>query len=148
MVKAIPKAYKNPWAWNPFMLTIYTDGASSGNPGPMGIGIVIWRNDEKIKEISEYIGPGTNNIAEYSAVLRALEEAKHIGEKEIIIKTDSELIVKQFKGEYKIKNKGLKPLKQKIDGLCLSLHVSFQHIPRERNKRADYLSKQAVASVD
>ena len=126
------------------MLTIYTDGACFGNPGPMGIGIAIWKDGKNIKEISEYLGEGTNNIAEYTAVFRALEEAKKLDEKDIKIKSDSQLIVNQLNGEYKTKNKMLKSLKQKIDMLRISMHVSFQHIPREKNTVADKLSKQAI----
>jgi len=128
------------------MITAYCDGACSGNPGPMGIGIVLWKNGEKIKEISEFIGKGTNNIAEYNAALRALEEAKKLGEKEVIIRSDSQLLIKQLNREYKIKETHLKPLKLKIDELCLEIHAKFEHVERERNKRADYLSKRAISN--
>ncbi len=126
------------------MLTIYTDGASSGNPGPMGIGVAMWKDGKLVKELSEYIGRGTNNFAEYTAVLRALEEAKKLGEHAITLKSDSELVIKQLNGEYKIKNKELKQLKHKVELLASSLSISFEHIPREHNATADKLSKQAV----
>src|SRR3989344_3786410 len=125
------------------MLVIHTDGACAGNPGPMGIGIVVWKHGKKVKEISEYIGHGTNNIAEYSAVIRALEEAHTLKEKNVTIKTDSELVVRQLQGKYKVKNARLKPLQRKIAALAISMHLSFQHVPRERNKLADKLSKEA-----
>ena len=91
--------------------TAYTDGASRGNPGNAGIGILFV--DEKgdiIKEICEYIGQTTNNIAEYTAMVTALKEAIEMNFEEIEIISDSELMVKQINGEYQVKNEGLKPL--------------------------------------
>ncbi len=129
------------------VLIIYTDGASSGNPGPMGIGIVIWKEGKKIGEISEYIGNGTNNIAEYTAVKKALELAIEMGEKDVVIKSDSELVIKQLNNEYKVKDRDLKRLKMEIDAARLNLNVKFIHIPRERNKSADSLSKGATKDV-
>lgn len=126
------------------MLIIFTDGASLGNPGPMGIGIVIYQDKMRIEELSEYIGIGTNNIAEYSAVIKALETAHRIGEREVHIKSDSELVVRQVNDEYKVKDIKLKQLKRRIDSLCKGLEVHFEHIPRERNKEADKLSKDAA----
>lgn len=126
------------------MLLIYTDGASLGNPGPMGIGIVIFRNDERIAEFSEYLGEGTNNIAEYTAVIRALEEAHRLGESEVHVRSDSELVVRQLNSEYKVKDAKLKPLKKRIDKLREGLTVLFEHIPREENEDADALSKVAA----
>jgi len=125
-------------------LIIFTDGAALGNPGPMGIGVVIYHHRKKIKELSEYIGEGTNNIAEYTAVIRALEFAKKEGEKEVHIKSDSQLIVRQMNGEYRVKDAKLKPLKRKIDSLVEGMQVRFDHIPREQNEEADILSKEAA----
>lgn len=125
-------------------LIVYTDGASSGNPGPMGIGVVIYRDEFRVEELSEYIGVGTNNIAEYTAVIKALEAAHQMGAHEVHVKTDSQLVVRQLTGEYKVKDPKLKPLKRKIDSLCKSLDVHFEHVPREKNKEADKLSKDAV----
>ncbi|MFH0738174.1 MAG: ribonuclease HI family protein [Candidatus Micrarchaeota archaeon] len=126
------------------MLTIFTDGASFGNPGPMGIGIVIYRDGIIVEELSEYIGKGTNNIAEYTAVVRALETVHEMGEMDAHIKCDSQLIVCQLNGEYKVKDAGLKPLKERIDRLRKGLNVKFEHIPREKNAEADELSKKAA----
>lgn len=126
------------------MLTIFTDGASLGNPGPMGIGIAIYRGKLRIEELSEYIGTGTNNIAEYTAVIRALETAHQLGEKEVHLKSDSQLVIKQLNGEYKVKDPKLKPLKRRIDELCKGLEVHFEHIPREKNEEADKLSKEGA----
>ena len=125
-------------------LVIFTDGASLGNPGPMGIGVVIFHSNRKIKEISEYIGEGTNNVAEYTAVIRALEFAKEKKEKEVHIKSDSQLVVRQLNGEYKVKDEKLKPLKRKIELLMEGIVVRFEHIPREQNEEADILSKEAA----
>ena len=122
-------------------LLIFTDGAALGNPGPMGIGVVVFHGAQKIKEVSEYIGEGTNNVAEYTAVIRALEYARHSGEKEVHVKSDSQLIVRQLNGEYKVKDEKLKPLKRKVDSLCQGMSVRFEHIPREKNEEADELSK-------
>jgi len=126
------------------MLIVYTDGACLGNPGPMGIGVVVYRNEERVDEIDEYIGPGTNNIAEYTAVIRALEAAESMGEKEILVRSDSQLLVKQLKGEYKVRDAKLMKLKRRVDELCVEMKVRFEHIPREKNKEADKLSKEAA----
>jgi ribonuclease HI len=126
------------------MLVIYTDGACFGNPGPMGIGIVIYADGKIVREISEYIGEGTNNIAEYSALIRALKEVKKLGEREVVIRTDSQLLVRQLSGEYKIKNKKLKELKALANDLMAGLVVKIEHIPREQNAEADELSKRAA----
>ncbi len=128
------------------MLIIYTDGACFGNPGPMGIGLVVYKGKEKLMEVSEYAGEGTNNKAEYLAFIRALEIAKKLGEKEVHIRTDSQLIEKQVKGEYKVKNAGLKPLKAKADKLMGELKVKVEHITREKNEHADELAKRAVSA--
>ncbi len=129
-------------------LTIFTDGASLGNPGPMGIGVVAYLHGKKMKEISEYIGEGTNNIAEYTALIRALEFAvefaKESGEKEVHIKADSQLIIRQMSGQYKVRDERLKKLNMKAVSLCLGLHVKFEHIPREKNEEADVLSKEGA----
>jgi len=125
-------------------LVIFTDGASFGNPGPMGIGVVIYRDGKKVSEMSEYIGNGTNNVAEYTAVMRALEYAKESGDKEVRVKSDSQLIVRQLNGDYKVKDEKLRALKRQVDGLCAGMSVSFEHIPREQNNEADALSKEAA----
>ena len=129
-----------------FMLIIYVDGACSGNPGPMGIGVVIYKGRTNVMEVSEYVGEGTNNKAEYLALIRALETADKLNEKEIHIRTDSQLIEKQVKGEYKVKNAGLKPLKAKVDKLMKEMKVKVEHVSREQNQRADELAKRAVSA--
>jgi len=127
-------------------LTIYTDGGARGNPGPAGIGVVVYDPDKKIiKEIAEYIGETTNNQAEYKAVLRAMTEAKKLGAPELDFYLDSELVVKQLKREYKVKNKELAPLFMKIYNLTQQFKkVSFTHVMREQNTVADRLVNEAI----
>ena len=125
------------------MAVVYTDGACSGNPGPMGIGIFILIGKKEFK-ISESIGEGTNNISEYSAVIRALELLKEKGQESALINSDSQLLVKQLKGEYKIKKPHLKELKEKIDILSNEMKIQYRWIPREKNQIADKLSKEAI----
>jgi ribonuclease HI len=121
-----------------------TDGCSLGNPGPAGIGAVLTLGNKTV-ELSEHIGTTTNNVAEYSAIIRGLEEARGLGAEEVAARLDSELIVKQVKGEYKVKHEGLKPLFQKLTTLINSFRkFSISHVPREENKRADKLSKEAA----
>jgi ribonuclease HI len=126
---------------------IYTDGGARGNPGPAGIGAVIWDTevDKKVVEISEYIGIATNNQAEYTALLKALQKAKQLGANNINCYLDSELIVKQLNGEYKVKNLELSKIFVKIWNLiCDFQSIKFFHIPREKNKSADALVNQAI----
>jgi ribonuclease HI len=123
---------------------IYTDGASSGNPGNSGLGAVISLNG-KTHEIAENIGIATNNIAEYSSLVRALECALELGVKEAEVYMDSELVVKQMLGQYKVKNEGLKPLYKKASALSGRFSAfSIKHVPREQNTHADKLSKKAL----
>ena len=129
-------------------LIIYTDGGARGNPGPAGIGAVFYDEAGEVKkEISEYLGKTTNNQAEYKAVLRSLEEAKKLGAKELEFYIDSELVVKQLNGEYKVKNKDLQPLFVQIYNLTLEFKkVNFSHVRREKNKEADKLANRAMDS--
>ncbi len=124
-------------------IIVYTDGASRGNPGPAGIGIMLCTRQGKILgEIAEYIGETTNNVAEYRAVIRGLEEALAYQAKRVVVATDSQLLVRQIQGLYKVKNAGLQPLFQQVVALRKEFdHSEFIHIPRERNIRADALSK-------
>ncbi|HHW91469.1 MAG TPA: ribonuclease HI family protein [Firmicutes bacterium] len=128
-------------------LTLYIDGAARGNPGPAGIGVVILGQEEMVlAEVAEYIGETTNNVAEYRALLRGLEEALHYGADEIKVLSDSQLLVRQINGDYQVKHPGLKPLYR--EAIALIRHFprfQINHIPREKNKRADSL---ANASID
>ena len=127
-------------------LIIYTDGGARGNPGPGGIGVVIYdENKKKIAEISEFLGHSTNNQAEYKAVIAAMKKAKELKAEILEFFLDSELVVKQLKREYKVKNPDLAPLFLQIYNLEMNFKkVSFHHIPRERNKEADALANTAM----
>jgi ribonuclease HI len=127
-------------------LTIFTDGGARGNPGPGGIGAVIYdENKKKIAEISEFLGHSTNNQAEYKAVIAAMKKAKELGAEFLEFFLDSELVVKQLKREYKVKNPDLAPLFLQIYNLEMGFKkISFCHIPRERNKEADALANMAM----
>jgi ribonuclease HI len=133
---------------------MYCDGASSGNPGKSGIGVVIKVSDKDVGQlginnkyiISEYIGVTTNNMAEYMALIRGLEKARSLGIKKIKIYLDSELLVRQMTGIYKVKSKKLMPLwTQARDMIDRGFdRCTITHIPRELNKEADSLARKAV----
>lgn len=127
-------------------LKIYVDGASRGNPGDAGIGIVMLDEDGNVvKEICDYIGQTTNNIAEYTALVTAMKEAIEVGCEEIEVFSDSELMVKQIKGEYQIKNEGLKRLYSQVSQLMKEFKsFSINHVKREFNKRADELANEGI----
>lgn len=127
-------------------LIIFTDGGSRGNPGPAGLGAIIYDENHKVvAEISEYLGVTTNNQAEYRAILAAIKKAVELKVTEVEFYMDSELAVKQLNREYKVKNKDLAPLFLAIYNLTLSFKkISFMHIPRERNKEADRLANEAM----
>ena len=127
-------------------LRIYIDAATRGNPGKSGIGVVICDGQNKmVKKISEYIGVTTNNVAEYSALIYALQEALIMKAKEVVVFTDSELVAKQVSGEYMVKNEDLKRLRKQVDHLSKGFEkVDIQFIKRERNKSADTLANQAI----
>ncbi len=131
-------------------LTIYTDGASKGNPGESGIGIVIFDDDQRqVGRVSSYIGTATNNIAEYTAVVRALKIAIYFKAKSLKIRTDSELVVKQLKGEYKVKNEELRKLYE--IAILLKKEIpscTFEHVTRNFNDKADFLASKAALSRD
>ena len=125
---------------------IHADGASRGNPGQAAIGAVI--KDEQgrlITSISRRIGRATNNQAEYRAVITALEEAVRLGSRQVDIRLDSELVVKQINGEYRVKKATLKPLYQQVKQLLGLLEgFTITHIPRQQNTEADNLANKAL----
>lgn len=129
------------------VLVLRTDGASRGNPGPAGIGIVLESaGGEIIDEVAEYIGHATNNVAEYNALIRGLQEAARRGAREVAVFSDSELLVRQMKGQYRINNEGLRPLFEQATELARSRFCKFSitHVPREQNRRADRLANLAI----
>ncbi len=119
-------------------LTTYTDGGARGNPGPAALGVVIKDGAEIVEAYGRYIGATTNNIAEYSAVLSALERCKELGADEVEMRMDSELVVKQMNGEYRVKNPGLAQIYLKIHNVKTGFKkVTFHHVRREQNAAAD-----------
>jgi len=127
-------------------LVIYADGAARGNPGPAGIGVVI--EDERgrvLKELSQFVGHKTNNQAEYMALIQGLEAAAEYQADAIQIRLDSELLVHQLKGEYKVKSPLLKPLRNKAQELLARYKVvGIEHIERQYNRAADRLANRAI----
>ncbi|MEK7075867.1 MAG: ribonuclease HI family protein [Patescibacteria group bacterium] len=134
----------------PTHLVIYTDGGARGNPGPAGIGAVFYLEDEagkrlELEILKEYIGEQTNNFAEYTALIKALQRASEIGKKVVLCYLDSELVVKQLNGLYKVREESLKPLVSEIFKLTHKFtNVSFTHVHREKNVLADKLVNQAI----
>lgn len=128
-------------------LIIYTDGGARGNPGPAGIGVVVQSPKSKVqsRKFSKYIGEATNNQAEYRALIFGLSKAKEFDANEIICFLDSELLVNQLTGKYKVKNRGLAPLVADVFRLTNKFKkVDFRYIPREKNKEADKLVNEAI----
>lgn len=123
------------------IIKIYTDGGARGNPGPAAIGLVIKDgNDNLLKEQAEYIGHATNNQAEYNALIKGLELAKQFKPAEVSCYLDSELVVKQMRREYRVKDRNLQPLFIKAWNLALGYKkVNFHHISRDLNAEADKL---------
>lgn len=125
----------------------YTDGGARGNPGPAGIGVVIYdaKTKTEIAHVSRYLGETTNNVAEYTALLAALEKAKELGARVVHCRLDSELVVKQMNGQYKVRQPHLQTLFVKIHNIRQSFaKVSFEHVRREYNKVADRLANEAM----
>ena len=126
-------------------LTIYSDGASRNNPGEAGAGIFILQDGNPVEKIARYLGITTNNIAEYKAAIIGLEHAVKLGAKKVKLNADSELMVKQLNGQYKVKNEGLRPLFLRAKELIAKIgSVEVKYIPREMNKEADALANQAI----
>ena len=124
--------------------TANIDGGSRGNPGPAGYGVRIQRDDE-IVDLKGAIPSATNNVAEYSGLLAALEWALESGVSTLHIKSDSELLVKQMRGEYRVKNAGLQPLFERAKTMARQIGlVKFEHVRREFNKDADRLANEAM----
>ena len=128
-------------------LIIYTDGGSRGNPGPAAAGVVIrdGDSDKIIHEAGYFLGKTTNNVAEYQGLIRALEYAQQLGAKRVQVFTDSELMVKQITGEYRVKSPDLKPLAEKAQSILLRIDLwQIKHIRREKNTHADALANKAM----
>ena len=130
------------------MRKIQFDGSSKGNPGRMGIGVVLMENGKIIYTVSERLeGEGTNNTAEYTALLRGIQKAKKHGWRSFVIEGDSEVVIRQVRGEYQVRKKHLASLHKRVIGELDGLDsYEVRWIPRERNARADKLSNDPVRS--
>jgi ribonuclease HI len=124
------------------VITAFFDGGARGNPGPAGYGVYIEDDTGTVlAELAEGIGVATNNVAEYRGLLAALQWAADHDVKELHVKGDSLLLVQQMLGKYRVKSEGLLPLYREARQLCARIgRVTFEHIPRERNRDADRLS--------
>lgn len=126
-------------------IEVYIDGAARGNPGPAGIGVVIKDGPKIIEEIGAYIGKTTNNMAEYFALIRGLEEVLIRGFKSASFYSDSELLVKQLNGEYKVKHDNLIPLNYHVLTLIDRMKdFSIKHVTREKNEHADKMANEGL----
>ena len=128
------------------MITAYIDGGARGNPGPAGYGVYVQGPDgAPIAELHGGLGIATNNVAEYNGLVAALKYAQQHGHRHVHIKSDSELLVKQMRGEYRVKNHGLQPLYQQARAIAMGLdRIVYEHVRREQNKDADRLANLAM----
>ncbi|HEY9247003.1 MAG TPA: ribonuclease HI family protein [Candidatus Methanoperedens sp.] len=123
---------------------LFFDGACRGNPGPMAIGAVLFEDGTKVKELSKRLGRGTNNIAEWSALIEGLKLAKNYGCRQLKVRGDSQLIIKQVTGRYGVKSDNLIPYFNEARKLCaLFEKIEFEWITREENSDTDILSNEA-----
>lgn len=127
-------------------LTLQFDGGSRGNPGPAGIGVVVSAADgTPLVTLGRFIGRATNNVAEYRALITAMEEAKKLGAKKVVIRGDSELIIKQMRGEYRVKNADLRELYDEAQFLLHQFdEARIEHNLRHKNELADRLANLAM----
>lgn len=127
-------------------LVIYTDGAARGNPGPAGAGAYIQdAHGAVVSEDYRYLGEATNNVAEYEALLLGLERAKELGARHLEMRADSQLVVRQVIGEYRVRNQALQRLHARVQQLASAFEsVEYRHVPREQNRDADRLANRAV----
>lgn len=128
------------------LITLQFDGGSRGNPGPAGIGVVLLTGDgTPLVTLGRFIGRATNNVAEYKALIAALQEAKRLGARNIIVRGDSELIIKQMRGEYRVKHPDLRPLYEQAKALYREFAAAkIEHNLRQHNTLADKLANLAM----
>ncbi len=134
----------------PALLILYTDGAARGNPGPAGAGVSLEdAQGEVLAEARRFLGKATNNQAEYEALILGLEHAKKLGADKIEVRADSELVIKQMLGEYRVRDAQLRVLYQRAQTLAGGFQaVDYVHVRREYNRRADRLANQAIDTGD
>jgi ribonuclease HI len=127
-------------------LIVWCDGAARGNPGPAGAGSQLTTPDGAVvAEIAEGLGETTNNVAEYTAVIRGLERARDLGATDVLVRSDSQLLINQLNGVYKVKSEHLRPLYLRVRQLASDFgQTRFEHVPRERNTEADRLANDGV----
>jgi ribonuclease H / adenosylcobalamin/alpha-ribazole phosphatase len=132
----------------PTHVIVHCDGAARGNPGPAGAGAIIVGDDGTVlAEIAEGLGETTNNVAEYTAAIRGLEEAERLGARTVDLRSDSQLLINQLTGRYRVKTAHLVPLHRRVRELVRGFdRVTFEHVPRERNVEADRLANVGVES--
>jgi ribonuclease HI len=126
---------------------IHIDGGARGNPGPAGAGVVIQAADDGavLRKVGVFLGRATNNVAEYGGLLEALQQAKAIGATDVDVLSDSQLLVRQMTGEYRVKNEGLKPLFEQANDLAAAFETfGITHVRREKNVEADKLANRAM----
>jgi ribonuclease HI len=125
---------------------VHCDGAARGNPGPAGIGVVVTdQRGRTVSEIAEGIGPATNNVAEYRAVVAGLQAAADRGARSVLVRSDSRLLVEQLSGRFRVKSPRLIRLHEEARTLMKQFEeVGFEHVPREMNRDADRLANQGV----
>jgi ribonuclease HI len=130
----------------PAEVVVWTDGGARGNPGPAGYGAVVATPDGRVlAEVAEGIGWATNNVAEYRGVIAGLRRARELGARRVRVRADSLLVVSQQQGRWKVKNAGLRPLFEEAASLARGFErVVWEHVPRERNRRADELANRAM----
>jgi ribonuclease HI len=122
------------------------DGASRGNPGPAGIGVQITDDDGTVlAEIAEGLGETTNNVAEYTAAIEGLKRALELGGRDILLRSDSQLLINQLTGRYRVKTAHIVPLHTQVLALAAKFdHIEFEHVRRERNTEPDRLANEGV----
>ncbi|MGZ8629837.1 MAG: ribonuclease HI family protein [Actinomycetota bacterium] len=127
-------------------MIVACDGASRGNPGPAGAGAQIIDGDGLVlAEVAEGLGEATNNVAEYTAVIRGLERARDLGATDVLLRSDSQLLVNQLTGRYRVKSPHLQPLHRRVRELAAGFDaIEFEHVRRERNTEADRLANEGV----
>ena len=126
--------------------TLFADGGSRGNPGPAASAAVLLGSEgELLEEISAYLGTATNNVAEWTALVLGLEAARKLGVRRLAVRLDSELVVRQLRGEYRVKHVGLQPLYQRAVRLLRAFErVDIGHVPRKQNEVADRLVNRVL----
>ena len=127
-------------------MIVHCDGAARGNPGPAGIGVRITGQDGSVlAEIARGLGVATNNQAEYTAVIEGLKRARELGASDVLVRSDSRLLVEQLAGRFRVKNPTLQRLHREARGVAAAFErIRFEHVPRERNVEADHLANEGV----